>query len=80
MLRAVANAVKTDQKELRSIFCLPLAAAIEEQQRLAPTVEKFMEAVELFRLKLWEKKAEVRQFEFADIELAALQLLTGPND
>ena len=76
MLRAVANAVKTNQKELRSIFCLPLAAAIEEQQRLAPTVEKFMEAVELFRLKLWEKKAEVRQFEFADIELAALQLLT----
>ncbi|MBQ4082518.1 MAG: UvrD-helicase domain-containing protein [Clostridia bacterium] len=76
VLRAVANAVKTDQKELRSIFCLPLAAAIEEQQRLAPTVEKFMEAVELFRLKLWEKKAEVRQFEFADIELAALQLLT----
>lgn len=62
-------------KELQLIFCMPLAQIAEELRTTAPALHKFMEITELFRGNFRRLKQESGQFEFSDIEAAALHLL-----
>lgn len=81
ILFAAANyAAKSAAKlleELRNIFCMPLSQITEELRTTAPAVRKLMEATELFRGNFLRRKQESGQFEFADIEAAALRLLVS---